>query len=603
MKNEELEQSLRVEFETYFKGVLTEMNQEVFDFRKKIDSEFERHKSQLKELAQSFSETLKKEYEIEKSLSESIAEHLKLARDEGATITAVAYEEAEELRKESNTPTNFSDIRDGINEISGKNTQSEVLKSLVRQSSKYTPRGAFFIVKNKHLVGWKFFGMEKRLEPEVIRDVFFSLSSETILNESISTLGTVSSSFGTYENDSDYLKKMEFGEPEKMHAVPLVVRGKGVAALYVDNGSGDTEVNVEAIEMLVRAAGLTVEILASMPLKSKADETQVHDETTDEEVEVSEKPVFKSKKGRPKVSHKGTFSESKEVKLVDLDEEMPSHDSVSMGNEFVEGKAHYDVSSQPQTKVSSTKASSLEQEASSETGFEITSQNQTEVETVNKEELVPEITYEEETISVTDYEYSSAEEHQTDVKQPYETEIPVKVAETPQGEFVEPESPRFDGGKVEETEHFHYVKEVPGVPESENDQAESSFESVEKDTPQKEESSFPTSFKPRFGDKNVELPIEVAENERRYHNDARRFARLLVSEIKLYNEQKVREGRESSDLYERLREAIERSREMYEKRVQPPVASKFDYFNYELVNTLAEGDKTRLGENYPGATV
>ena len=69
--------------------------------------------------------------------------------------------------------------------------------------------------------------------------------------------------------------------------------------------------------------------------------------------------------------------------------------------------------------------------------------------------------------------------------------------------------------------------------------------------------------------------------------------RLLVSEIKLYNEQKVKEGRESSDLYERLREAIDRSREMYEKRVQPPVASKFDYFNYELVNTLAKGDKAR----------
>ena len=99
------------------------------------------------------------------------------------------------------------------------------------------------------------------------------------------------------------------------------------------------------------------------------------------------------------------------------------------------------------------------------------------------------------------------------------------------------------------------------------------------------------------------MPIEVGEEERRLHNDARRFARLLVSEIKLYNEQKVNEGRESQDLYERLREAIDRSREMYDKRVQPPVASKFDYFHYELVNTLAEGDESRLGTSYPGAEV
>ena len=87
------------------------------------------------------------------------------------------------------------------------------------------------------------------------------------------------------------------------------------------------------------------------------------------------------------------------------------------------------------------------------------------------------------------------------------------------------------------------------------------------------------------------------------HNDARRFARLLVSEIKLYNEQKVTEGRESGDLYDRLREAIDRSRDMYDKRVQEPVAAKFDYFHYELVNALAEGEDVKLGASYPGAKV
>jgi hypothetical protein len=102
----------------------------------------------------------------------------------------------------------------------------------------------------------------------------------------------------------------------------------------------------------------------------------------------------------------------------------------------------------------------------------------------------------------------------------------------------------------------------------------------------------------------IDLPIEVhGEEERRLHTDARRFARLLVSEIKLYNEQKVREGRERGDLYTRLREEIERSRQMYEKRVAPPVAARFDYFHHELVNTLAEGDPSKLGPNYPGATV
>jgi hypothetical protein len=102
----------------------------------------------------------------------------------------------------------------------------------------------------------------------------------------------------------------------------------------------------------------------------------------------------------------------------------------------------------------------------------------------------------------------------------------------------------------------------------------------------------------------VELPIEVAnDEERRLHSDARRFARLLVSEVKLYNEQKVSDGRAQNDLYQRLREDIDRSRQMYDKRVKPEVAQRYDYFHYELVNTLAEGDAAKLGSEYPGATV
>jgi hypothetical protein len=107
----------------------------------------------------------------------------------------------------------------------------------------------------------------------------------------------------------------------------------------------------------------------------------------------------------------------------------------------------------------------------------------------------------------------------------------------------------------------------------------------------------------RYG-QDAELPIEVfSDEERRLHNDARRFARLLISEIKLYNEQKVVEGRSEHDLYDRLREYIDRSREMYDKRVKAEVAARYDYFHGELVNTLAEGDVSKLGSNYPGATV
>jgi hypothetical protein len=122
-------------------------------------------------------------------------------------------------------------------------------------------------------------------------------------------------------------------------------------------------------------------------------------------------------------------------------------------------------------------------------------------------------------------------------------------------------------------------------------------------TPTPVETAPPAAGRRRYG-QDVELPVEVTnDEERRLHNDARRFARLLISEIKLYNEQKVVEGRSEHDLYNRLREYIDRSREMYDKRVKPEVASRYDYFHGELFNTLAEGDESKLGSNYPGATV
>ena len=90
------------------------------------------------------------------------------------------------------------------------------------------------------------------------------------------------------------------------------------------------------------------------------------------------------------------------------------------------------------------------------------------------------------------------------------------------------------------------------------------------------------------------------EAEQKQHNDARRFARLLVSEIKLYNEQKVLEGRQEKNLYGLLRDDIDKSREMYEKRASPNVAAKVDYFHGELVKILADNQAEALGKDCPG---
>jgi hypothetical protein len=85
----------------------------------------------------------------------------------------------------------------------------------------------------------------------------------------------------------------------------------------------------------------------------------------------------------------------------------------------------------------------------------------------------------------------------------------------------------------------------------------------------------------------------VGGDERR--EEARRFARLLISEIKLYNERAVLEGRDSGNLYVRLKEDIDRSRQMYDERIPEDVRGSTNFFYEELVRILADGRPEALG--------
>ncbi|HUP64927.1 MAG TPA: hypothetical protein VM557_06585 [Thermoanaerobaculia bacterium] len=93
----------------------------------------------------------------------------------------------------------------------------------------------------------------------------------------------------------------------------------------------------------------------------------------------------------------------------------------------------------------------------------------------------------------------------------------------------------------------------------------------------------------RFASQQAQSP------EAKKHEEAKRFARLLVSEIKLYNEAKIEAGRKERDLYQRMKEDIDRSRQMYEERIPDEVRSQSNYFYDELVRILADGKADLLG--------
>ncbi len=130
---------------------------------------------------------------------------------------------------------------------------------------------------------------------------------------------------------------------------------------------------------------------------------------------------------------------------------------------------------------------------------------------------------------------------------------------------------------------------VPAAPEGEGLPPEPDFFGPD---PLEDEFSLPAAPSPAAAATGA---ASLSAEERLLHDDARRFARLLISEILLYNEDQVILGRKQRDLYSRLKEEIDRSRQAYEQRVPGNVTAKADYFREELVRSLAGGDLTALG--------
>ena len=90
----------------------------------------------------------------------------------------------------------------------------------------------------------------------------------------------------------------------------------------------------------------------------------------------------------------------------------------------------------------------------------------------------------------------------------------------------------------------------------------------------------------------------LSPEDQEVHRKAQRFARLLVDEIKLYNQAKVAEGRKKKDLYDRLKETIEKSRATYQKRYGHTAAASANYFQHEIIRSLAEDDLSIMGANF-----
>jgi hypothetical protein len=479
--SEELENSLQQAIETYLNDRLRSIDEQV----SRLQTEVNEALAQLRESsnAQSLDGT---------TLSAAIFAHLQTARGQkltGADVSAPAARDAATIKR-------------AVSDIEAQQSQTEILKSLLKGAIHFSERVALFVIKNDQAIGWRVCEATEPTNLELIGGVSIPLSAETVLTRAVRARRTWSGDPRASSEDQMLIDQLG-GSPQMGFSIPLTVRGKVVAVLYTDSTSSDSQaINSDALEILVQVAAMAVNLVSvhrAAP-EPRPETTAVRAEPAPEraaEVESTYAPEVEAQVAEPEPQPAPVETAEVSAPVEVTPEETPATEAIA---------------EEPPEQLAAEPAAAVEPSA-------------------------PQAPPEPETIQ--------------------------KPADSVWSESVLQSS----------TAPPAFVSEY----------------------------ATPLGSSRRFGVSEPDLPIEVSEEERRLHNDARRFARLLVSEIKLYNEPKVKEGRSHSDLYDRLREDIDRSRQMYDKRVAPPVAARHDYFHQELVNMLAEGDPAKLGGSYPGA--
>jgi hypothetical protein len=94
---------------------------------------------------------------------------------------------------------------------------------------------------------------------------------------------------------------------------------------------------------------------------------------------------------------------------------------------------------------------------------------------------------------------------------------------------------------------------------------------------------------------------QLTAEEQELHRRANRVAKVSMQDIKMLRPEQVRLGREHKDICIRLKDDIEKAHREYDRRFKPIMDHPVDYFYRWLVEILADGDPSSLGE-YPYAT-
>ncbi len=96
-----------------------------------------------------------------------------------------------------------------------------------------------------------------------------------------------------------------------------------------------------------------------------------------------------------------------------------------------------------------------------------------------------------------------------------------------------------------------------------------------------------------FQKEECDIP-RVDEQDPEAVEKARRFARIIVSDIALYNQETVIEGIKKGTFFELLKTDVTEGRELYEKRVPAAIRDQKDYYQEAFDNFIRAAQRKNV---------
>ena len=487
-------------------------------------------------------------------------------------------------------------VLDAIRGLMTGTIPEQVLVTLTEEAAQFGVRAAIFDVRGKAAWGASAHGFGPALSEQAFRSLIVPLTQDNPFRAVCETAGHVEACAETLKRNRNVLDKLKPAPHAPILLLPIRSGATVSAILYADAGEKGDPLPVNALKILAEFTGAQIDRLIALSggfSEYAADEEVV----VSEETARPEMPVAEVEAGPVDLPIAATPETQTQTEgpAVPAPENVESTEHASVAEPHAEVEVLEPLTSQPKSPAADSGAPAqcpAEAETAKETrseaaakpseaGVEVLPQT---LETAEESFLRPKVDEDAsaEVTAATAESGTTAEEAEAG---PPMVEPPVILPDPaiePPPPVVPPIPPPIEPPPSQEP------PPPPIVPPTPPDE--------------------PTPPGPIGADEASlawESPglfdvTQLSEADQRVHRDAKRFAKLLVSEIELYNRTKIADGRLHRDLYKRLKSDIDRSRQTFDKRFGKTVGKQFDYFYDELVRSLAMNDSGVLGPEYPG---